>query len=201
MKKIISLLTSWKLVSWRSAVVSAIFVYGLVGFLLVPKIVKNVIVNTVRERTGREVMVGEVRCNPFTLSLTVSRFSMPDRPGSTLIAFEEFYANAQVSSLFRWAATLREVRVENPYLALRRFADGGINVLELVDDIEARTPPDEDPDEEGGLPRALLHHILVSGSTIDVEETSAPFPNERVITTSRSVSSTAVPSACRVMWL
>jgi len=176
MESVIMWFKSWKLVSWRTAVVVAIVIYGLVGFLLVPVIAKNIIVDTVRERTGREVTVEEVRCNPFTLSLTIRDFAMPDRPGSTLVAFDEFYANAQVSSLFRWAATLKELRVEKPYLALRRFADGGINVLELMDDIEARTPPDEKPDEDNGLPRALLHHILVSGSTIDVDDLARDEP-------------------------
>ena len=55
----------------------------------------------------------------------------------------EFYANAQLSSLFRWAVTLKELRIDNPFAALRRFEDGGVNVLELMDDIEQRTPPEE----------------------------------------------------------
>jgi hypothetical protein len=101
---------------------------------------------------------------------------MPDRPGTTLVAFEELYANAQVSSLFRWAATLKELRVVNPYLGLRRFADGGVNVLELMEAIEARTPPGEEPDEDGGLPRALLQNILITGSTIDIEDQARDEP-------------------------
>ena len=62
---------SWKPMSWRTAAVAAIAVYGLVGFILVPVIAKKLIVGTTLERTGREVIVEEVRCNPFTLSLTV----------------------------------------------------------------------------------------------------------------------------------
>ena len=171
MGTIVAWFKQWKLVSWRTAALTAVVIYALVGFFLVPVIVKNIIVDIARERTGREVTVKEVRCNPFTLSLTVRGFSMPDRPGSTLVAFDEFHANAQVSSLFRWAATLKELRVENPYLGLRRFADGGINVLELMREIEARTPPPGDETyQEEGLPRALLQHILVTGSTIDVED-------------------------------
>ena len=125
MQTMVTWFKGWRLASWRTTAVVALAVYGLVGFFLVPGIAKKIIVDTARERTGREVVVEEVRCNPFTLSLTVRGFSMPDRPGSTLLAFEEFYANAQVSSLFRWAATLKELRVVNPYLGLRRFADGG----------------------------------------------------------------------------
>jgi hypothetical protein len=169
-------LRSWKLASWRTALVAAVILYGLVGFFVVPVIVKNLIVDIARERTGREVTVGEVRCNPFALSVTVRDFSMPDRPGSVFLSFDEVYVNAQVSSLFRWAATLKELRVDNPYLGLRRFADGGINVIELMDDIEQRTPPEEAVDEAGGLPRALLQHILVSGTAMDVEDLAREQP-------------------------
>ena len=166
---------SWKLLSWRSALVAAVVLYGLVGFFVVPSIAKKLIIDTARERTGREVTVGEVKCNPFALSLTVRDFSMPDRPGSAFLSFDEFYVNAQVSSLFRWAATLKELRVDNPYVGLRRFEDGAINLLELMDDIEQRTPPDNE-DREGGFPRAFLHHILATGTAMDVEDLARETP-------------------------
>jgi hypothetical protein len=170
METVVAWFGKWKLLSWRTALLAAVVVYGLVGFLVVPSVVKNVVVDLARERTGREVSIDEVRCNPFTLSLTVRGFSMPDRDGTPLLAFDEFYANAELSSVFRWAATLKELRVQNPYLGLRRFDDGAINIVELMDDIEARTPPDEEPADEGGWPRAILQHILVQGSTIVVED-------------------------------
>ncbi|MBD3871307.1 MAG: hypothetical protein IFK91_00120, partial [Acidobacteria bacterium] len=176
MDSLINWFKSWKLVSWRTAVVAAVVIYGLVGFFVVPVIAKKIIVDTARERTGREVTVEEVRCNPFTLSLSIRGFSFPDRPGSTMLSFDEFYANAQVSSVFRWAATLKELRVENPYVGLRRFEDGGVNVLELMDDIEERMPPEEEPDDEGGLPRALLKYILVANASLDVEDRAIPEP-------------------------
>ena len=176
MDNLINSFKSWKLVSWRTAIVAVIVIYGLVGFFVVPVIAKKIIIDTVRERTGREVTVEEVRCNPFTLSLSIRGFSFPDRPGSTMLSFDEFYANAQVSSIFRWAATLKELRVENPYVGVRRFEDGGVNILELMDDIEERMPPEEEPDEEGGLPRALLQHILVANASFDVEDRAIPEP-------------------------
>jgi hypothetical protein len=176
MKRVVTWFKQWKLASWRTAALTTLVVYAVVGFFVVPVFAKKFIVETARERTGREVKVEELLCNPFTLSLTIRGFSMPDRPGTTLVAFDEFYANAELSSLFRWAVTFKELQVENPYLGLRRFADGGINVLELGEDIEARTPPDEEADEGSGLPRALLQHILVTGSTIDVEDSAREEP-------------------------
>ncbi|HSN57606.1 MAG TPA: DUF748 domain-containing protein, partial [Candidatus Sulfomarinibacteraceae bacterium] len=182
MAKIVDWFRSWRLKSLRTALVAAFLVYTLAGFFLVPWIARKLIINTARERTGREVFVEDVRCNPFALSLTVRGFSMPDRPGLTLLSFEELYANAEISSLFRWALTLKELRIDEPFAALRRFEDGAVNVLELMADIEERSPSAEDAaDDDGGLPRALLQHIEVNDTTIEIDDRALSEPLEMTL--------------------
>ncbi len=164
---------SWKLVSWRSAIVAALALYSLVGFLVVPWIVKGQIEKQSLQILKRQATVEKVRCNPFTLSLTIEGFVLPDRPGSVLLSWDRAYANAQVSSLFRWAATLKELRVDNPYVALRRFEDGAVNVLELMEELDK---VESEADDTGGLPRALLQHIQVDDGRIEIEDRARPEP-------------------------
>jgi len=158
---------SWRLVSWRSAIVAAVVLYALIGFFVVPWIVKSLIEKKSVELVKRQATVEKVRCNPFALSLTIEGFSIPDRPGSVLLSWDRVYANAQASSLFRWAATLKELTIENPYVALRRFEDGAVNVLEVMNDLPESEPK---PEDEKGLPRALLQHAQVVGGRVDVED-------------------------------
>ena len=99
MSKIGEWFASWKLVSWRTAIVVAFILYVLIGFLGVPWIVGKVMVDTAQEKLGREVTVEKIKCNPFNLSLTIQGLDFPDRPGSTMLGFDEFYANLQASSL------------------------------------------------------------------------------------------------------
>ncbi len=162
---------AWRLLSRRSALVAAVVCYALIGFFVVPWIVKSQIEKRSLEILGRQATVEKVSCNPFTLSLTIEGFSLPDRPGSVLLAWDRLYANAELSSLFRWAATLKELRVDNPYVALRRFEDGTVNVLEVMEGM-----PETDPDADGGLPRALLKHVHVVDARIDVEDRHRPEP-------------------------
>ena len=174
-KRLLNWLRSWRLLSLRSFIVAALALYAAVGFFVVPPVAKKLIIDTLHRRTGRDVAVEAVHCNPFILSLTIRGFSMTDRPGSTLLRFDSLYVNAQLSSLFRWAAVVKELRIENLYVGLRRFADGEINVRELLEDIERLTPADDTTDaadgrETAGLPRSLLQHILVSGATIEIED-------------------------------
>ena len=93
---------SWRMVSWRSAIVAAVVLYALIGFFVVPWVVKSQIEKRSLEMLKRQATVEKVRCNPFTLSLTIEGFSIPDRPGSVLLSWDRVYANAQASSLFRW---------------------------------------------------------------------------------------------------
>ena len=159
-------IASWRLKSWRTAAVTALLFYTLTGFVVVPWVVKSLIVKTVREQVDREAGLERVAFNPFTLSLTMEGFSLPDRPGSTLLSFDELFVNLQASSLFTWTATVEELRVQGPYVALRRFEDGKVNVLELMESLET----DEVDDKEGGgLPRALLRKIRIVDGRVEVE--------------------------------
>ncbi|PWB78290.1 MAG: hypothetical protein C3F15_02065, partial [Holophagae bacterium] len=167
MKLVTEWFRSWRLVSWRSAVIAAVVLYALIGFFVVPPIVKGQIEKQSLAFLKRQATVEKVRCNPFTLSLTIEGFSLPDRPGSVLLAWDRLYANAQASSLFRWALTLKELRIENPHAALRRFEDGKVNLLELMQDVPRR-------EGKRSLPRALLQHVAVVDGSIDLEDRQRP---------------------------
>jgi len=173
MSKVKEWFASWRLMSWRTALVAAFILYTLVGFFVVPWVAEKVIVNMAHDKLGREVTVEKIRCNPFTLSLTVEGLNLPDRPGSTMLSFDEMYANLQASSLFRWAFTLKEVNIRAPYVAMRRFEDGGINLLELKDDLAETV---DLSDEAFGLPRAILQEIRITGGRVELEDLAREEP-------------------------
>ena len=172
MSKIGEWFASWKLVSWRSAIVLVLVLYVLIGFLVVPWVTERILVNTAQEKLGRVVTVEKIECNPFTLSLTIRGLTFPDRPGSTMLSFDELYANAQVSSLFRWAFTLKELRIDGLYSAVRRFEDREVNILELAEALDTG----EEPKEPFVLPRALFQKIEVNGGRFDFEDRAREEP-------------------------
>ena len=100
------------------------------AYLGVPPLAERLLVETLRERAGLEASVDSLRFDPFRIALTVSGLAIVDRPGSLLLSVEEIYANAQVSSVLRWAPTLAELRVVDSHLALRRFADRQVNFVD-----------------------------------------------------------------------
>jgi hypothetical protein len=153
--------------------VTAIVVYALIGFVVVPWIAKGMVIPKVAEQLDAEVTVGKIRCNPFTLSLTIEGLSVPDRSGAPMLSLDRMYANLQASSLIRWALVLKELRVENPYVAIRRLPDGGINLLEVIQAFESEEPLVE---EDRGLPRAVLQSIRMSDGRFELEDQAREEP-------------------------
>jgi len=166
MKPLIAWFKKWKLWSVRTAIVTAFLAYTAVGFLIVPMIVSSQIEKISMSLFGRKAIVENVRCNPFTLSVTIEGFSFSDRPDSVFLAFDSLYANARLSSFFRWALTLEDLRITKPSITVRRFSDGMVNVLELMDSIDQRSP---DAGEKG-LPRAILQTITIDDGSLLIED-------------------------------
>ena len=176
-RRLLDWLRNWRLRSWRAALLGLWIAWLIVGFLVIPPIVRKLLIENLRKRAGLEATVRSVRFNPFTLSLTIEGLSIADRPGSVLFSADEIYANAELSSVFRWAATLSEFRMTNPLIGARRSADGKINLAEVVEEVRRRHPPDaRPPDPKSSLPRVLLQHIKVSGATINVEDQARAKP-------------------------
>ena len=176
-RRLLDWLRNWRLRSWRTALVGLWIAWLIVGVLVIPRIVRNLLIENLRKRAGLEATVRSVRFNPFTLSLTIEGLSIPDRRGSVLFSADEIYANAELSSLFRWAATLSKFRMVNPVIGARRFADGRINLAEVVEEVRRRQPPRaRPPNPKSSLPRVLVQHIKISGATINLEDQARAKP-------------------------
>ena len=181
-RRLLDWLRNWRLRSWRTALLGLWIAWLIVGFLVIPPVVRKLLIENLRKRAGLEATVRSVRFNPFSLSLTIEGLSIADRPGSVLFSADEIYANAELSSLFRWAATLSEFRMKNPVIGARRFADSKINLAEVVEEVQRRQPHHAGPpDPDLSLPRVLLQHIRVSGATIIVEDQAREKPLKMAI--------------------
>ena len=128
------------LLIWAAAI---LVLFTLVGFFVVPPIVKSVLTTQLTAALHREVTIREVRFNPFALSATVRGLTVKEPKGpETFASFEELYLNLETSSLFRWAAVIREVRLTKPFIRLVRRPDESYNFSDLL---PAPQPPPTTP--------------------------------------------------------
>src|SRR5215469_11175136 len=92
----------WSIRPPRYAIVAAVclVVYTLVGFFLLPYIIKAYVVPSVAEQLHRPVSVADVEVNPFALSLRVTGFDIREVDQSPVIGFEEFFITCRRSLSF-----------------------------------------------------------------------------------------------------
>ena len=75
--------------------------YTALGFWLVPRVVRSNLQELAREQYGRELQVGEITFNPFTLVLDTHKLSFPDADGAQLLGYERLLLNFDISSVWK----------------------------------------------------------------------------------------------------
>jgi hypothetical protein len=142
--------------------VGLVLVYALLGFLLTPWLFKRYVSNYAAEQLKRKALIGEVRVNPFLFTFDAKGFSLKEADGAPIIGFGRLFVDFELSSLFRWAWTFADIRMERPSLYMEIRHDGRLNLAALSDSL---SKTEDSPTEAGHLPRLVLQHAeIIDGS-------------------------------------
>lgn len=152
--------------------------YAICGFLVAPAIIKSKAPAIIAEQLGRKATVDQVRLNPFVLSLTVRGFHLEEPNGEPFVGFEEFYANFQLSSLFRMALTFADFSLIAPYGHVKILADGTLNFHDLFAKVARKESPQ---DSSGELPPLLIQSLQIDRGRFVFSDLSLPTPYEATI--------------------
>ena len=112
--------------------VAALLLYALVGFVIAPLVIRWYVPQYAQQNLHCQAGVEKIRINPFLFSLEIDRFSLRQADGSPLLAFERFFVDLEMSSLFHWAVVLRELDLDKPEIHLVIEPDGSINFEKLA---------------------------------------------------------------------
>lgn len=121
-----------------------LLIYVVVGFFVLPRVLEHYLVKTAQEEYGRELIMGSVRTNPFTLSLRVRELEFRDTDGHPLVTVERIATSFTWSSLFSSDWTIRSIHVDTPVVHEERVASGNSRFTELIEDISVEEDVDED---------------------------------------------------------
>jgi hypothetical protein len=152
------ILASW---SWPARAVAIgcflVALYAALGFLILPPLVKSRLVEKLSAYTGRNVELGELRMNPFTLSTTLRKFELCERDGKRFIGFEELYINFQVSSIFLRTYTFAQLHLTAPYLGIKILKNGNFNCQDLLPSTR-----EKDKTQQGTSFSLLIQHLAIN---------------------------------------
>ena len=153
----------YKRLLWALA---ALLGYTGVGFFVVPPLLKWQLLKRLPDLTHRRAAVRQVKLNPWTLSLTIRGLSLTETDGRPFASWEELYVNFQASSLFRWAWTFKEIRLQRPAGEVILLKDGRLNLANLF---ESRTPAASKP-SASSIPRINIFHLQITNGFVGFED-------------------------------
>lgn len=155
-----------------------VLLYTLVGFFLVPYLIKAYAIPAVAERLKRPVLVKEVELNPFALSFRLKGLEIREADQSALIGFDEFFVNLQASSLIRRAYVFDTIRLAVPYVSARVFKDGRMNLANLVPPDGGLQPaaPLQAKKTSAGMPAIEIGELEIAQGIVEFRDESKPKP-------------------------
>lgn len=137
--------------------------FTVVGFFVLPPIIKSVLIKKLSETLHRQVAVQEVSVNPYSLTVRIRGFIVKEKEGKdTFLRFDELIVGLDPSSVVRRALILKRVRLKGPYVRLALHKNGSYNFSDLL----TQTTADENSKKEGTL-RFCVNNIQILDGSID----------------------------------
>ncbi len=128
------------------AVLIAIALYSLLGFLILPGIGLRIINQQLANYATVPAKLDRLEFNPFSLELTLWGLRVGE-PGKEQVGFERFYTNLQADSLWTKALHLADVQLDKPKTELLFSKDGSLNLTRLFK-LPASEPTPAAPDSK-----------------------------------------------------
>ncbi len=157
---------------------ACLILYTLVGFFLIPYVIKAHLLPAVSEQLKRPVVVKEVEFNPFVLALRLTGFEIQEKDGTPLIGFEEFFINLQAVSVIRRAYVFDTIRFTMPFVSVKVAKDGHVNLTDLVppDESVASSPASDLNKPKGEIPAVQIAHFEIAQGIVEFRDESKPKP-------------------------
>ena len=161
---------------WLIGAVVVLFLFTVIGFFVVPPIVKSFLLDNVSQQLRRTVNVTDVGLNPFTLTLTLRGIEIKEPPGDkTFVSLGELVVNLDVRSIFKGAPVIEELAVRRPYIHLVRNPDNSYNFSDLLGLLTQEEPKDAKKEPL----RFSVSNIVIEGGRIEFED--RPFKTTHVV--------------------
>lgn len=156
------------------ALLTALALYSLLGFLILPGIALRVANQQLANYATVPAKIQRIELNPFSLELTLWGLNIGE-PGKEQVAFERLYANLQLDSLWTRALHLADIELDKPKSEILFAKDGKLNLLGLFN-LPASEPTPDDPEAKPFPLR--IERIKLAGGYVHFQDARPSEPIE-----------------------
>ncbi len=138
----------------------------VVGWLVVPPLVKPWIESLGTQSLRRQVSVGSIDFQPWSLELTVSDIAIASADGKARqLHIERVYVDSEMESLFRMAPVLDAITIDKPTLQLTHQGDGRYDIDDII--AHLAKPNEAASKSTAGEPKFALYNVTINDGSID----------------------------------
>ena len=140
------------------------------AWFYVPPLLRHFAGQASSEQLGRQLRLGEISFNPWTLELTIADVALTGATEASPPQFEaaRVYANAAAESIWRLAPIVDRLEIDAPRLHVSRIADGRYDfddVLRRLSTAKAQPKPASDQPA-----RFALYNVVVRNGEVDFND-------------------------------
>ena len=143
-------------------------VYAVVGFLVIPLVIKSQFVKILQQQTNATVTLESVYFNPFLFKLKLSDFAMNDGD-ETLVSFNSLCVDVDPSALLYGAFTLHSLQLSAPYINVVRNKDKSLNLVNIIKPSE-KEEEKRDAKRSNTLPRVVVESVRINEGEIALSD-------------------------------
>ena len=158
-----------------AVVVVLVGAYAAVGFLAVPYFARREAQAFVHTHYGRTLSIGEIRFNPFTLTLDVTHLKLPDADGQAMLAFERLHVRLQYASIWRLGPSFSEILLDQPYVRAVLRRGGELNLADLGKGFPPAPSPPK-PEKKSAPLRLFIQRLAVTSGVGTFEDRTRATP-------------------------
>ncbi|WP_281924997.1 DUF748 domain-containing protein [Pseudomonas moraviensis] len=156
------------------ALLTALALYSLLGFLILPGIALRVVNQQLANYATLPAHLQRIELNPFSLEVTLWGLVIGE-PGKEQVGFDRLYANLQIDSLWTKALHLSDIELDKPKSEILFAKDGKLNLLGLFN-VPPSEPTPADPDAKPFPLR--IDNIKLAGGVVHFEDARPSEPIE-----------------------
>ena len=155
-----------------------LLIYTVVGFLILPPIVRVVAVKQISKQLDRETSIEKIKINPFALSTTIRGLLIKDKDGEPFVSWDEVYVNFQLSSFLGHPWVFKEISTTRPFVRAQMNKDGTFNFSDILAKFSTNAAPAKTESKPLSLRVDRLH---LGGATAAVADFTPREPFKRTV--------------------
>jgi len=128
--------------------------FTVVGFFVLPPIIRSQLEQRLSTELGRRVTLGKAKLNPYALSVTLENFAILERDTpEVFLGWRLLHVNFEALASIRGEWVLREVSLDGLDGRVAREADGSLSIADIL--AKLNPPTDSPPPPSTKEPRPL----------------------------------------------